>query len=108
MALLNWHRPPKLVPSDLVGEWHTTDPNFADRWFDIDPVLIDFETGNATVSTGFIKQVTAVPDGNRTLYTVSYSVDGTLNEVSFYYDPSDDGSIRFRHQESTVWKKQKE
>ena len=105
LALFSWHGPQKSVPSDLVGEWRTTDSNFSDRWFDIDSVLIDFGTGGATVSTGFIKEVKSVPDGNRTLYTISYSVDGVPNEVSFYHDTSD-GTIRFLHQENIIWKKQ--
>src|SRR5258708_18436450 len=78
--------PKKQVPKELVGEWHTTDPNYAARTFEIDSVCINFTTGGGTVSTGFIKEVKEVPEGSRTLYTISYTVDDTPNEVSFYYD----------------------
>ena len=106
-----WRVPHRRIPDELVGEWHTTDPNYADRWFEIDPVCINFVTGRGSVSTGFIKEVKAVPEGGRTLYTISYSVDGTANEVSFYYETyyqtTKDKVIRFKHQEKTIWIKDK-
>ena len=102
ISLFNWHAPEKHIPDELVGKWETTDPNYSDRWFDIDSVLIDFGTGGATVSTGFIKEVKAVSEGNRTRYTITYLEDRAPKEVSFYYDNE---GIRFQHQESTIWKK---
>jgi hypothetical protein len=100
-----WRAPNKQIPKELVGEWHTTDPNYADRSFEIDTVCIIFTTGGGTVSTGFIKEVKEVPEGNRTLYTISYVVDDAPNEVSLYYDPNKGKIIRFKNQEKTVWKK---
>jgi hypothetical protein len=106
IALFSWHPPDKHVPDDLVGKWETTDPNYSDRWFDIDSVLIDFGTGDATVSTGFIKEVKAFSEGNRIRYTITYLEDRAPKDVSFYYDSGDNGTIRFQHQESTIWKKE--
>jgi hypothetical protein len=105
IALFNWRPPDKHVPDELVGQWHTADPNYSDRWFDIDPVLIDFGTGGATVSTGFIKEVKAVSEGNRIRYTITYLENRAPKEVSLYYDSGDGGTVRFQHQESTIWKK---
>jgi len=106
-----WRVPNRRIPDELVGEWRTTDPNYADRWFEIDPVCISFVTGTGSISTGFIKEVKAVPEGGRTLYTISYSVDGTANKVSFYYETyretAKDKVIRFKHQEKTSWIKDK-
>jgi hypothetical protein len=102
-----WRTPHKQVPQELVGEWHTTDPNYADRTFEIDSICINFTTGGGTVSTGFIKEVKEVPEGSRTLYTISYTVDDTPNQVSFYYDPNKGKSIRFKNQEHVVWTKGK-
>jgi hypothetical protein len=107
ILLLAWvsRTPHKQVPQELVGEWHTTDPNYADRTLEIDSTCINFTTGGGTVSTGFIKEVKEVPEGSRTLYTISYTVDETPSEVSFYYDPNKRKSIRFKNQEKTVWTK---
>jgi len=102
-----WRARHRQIPDELVGEWHTTDPNYSDRWFEIDSVCINFGTGRGSVSTGFIKEVKAVPEAGKTLYTISYSVDGTANEVSFYYEPGRDKVIRFKHQENTIWIKDK-
>jgi hypothetical protein len=108
LATWIWRAPHKQVPKELVGEWHTTDPNYADRSFEIDSVCITFTTGGGTVSTGFIKEVKEVPEGSRTLFTISYTVDDAPNEVSFYYDPNKDNIIRFKNQEKVVWKKDKD
>jgi hypothetical protein len=100
-----WRAPNKKIPNELVGEWHTTDPDYADRSFEIDSVCITFTTGGGTVSTGFIKEVKEAPEGSRMLYTISYIVDDAPNEVSFYYDPNKGKVIRFKNQEKIVWKK---
>jgi hypothetical protein len=93
------------VPDHLLGEWHTSDPNYSDRFFEITQVSISFTTGGATVSTGVIKEIKVVPEGTRTLYTVVYDLEGTRNEVSFYYETgSAKGDvIRFKNQQNTIW-----
>ena len=105
LAILNWRAPNKKVPTELVGEWHTTAPNYADRTFELDPVCISFTTGDGTISVGFIKEVKEVPEGSRILYTISYTVDDTPNEVSFYYDVNNEKSLCFKNQEKVIWRK---
>jgi len=105
LAAWIWRAPNKHVPKELVGEWHTTDPNYADRTFELDPVCITFTTGGDTVSVGFIKEVKEVAEGSRILYTISYTVDDTPNEVSFYYDLNKGKVIWFKNQERVVWRK---
>jgi len=100
--------PNRQVPKELVGEWHTTDANYADRTFELDPVCITFTTGDDTVSVGFIKEVKEVPEAGYILYTISYTVDDATNEVSFYYDMSKGNVIWFRNQERVVWRKDKD
>ena len=100
-------RPSKLhVPEDLIGEWHTPNAKYADCSFEINPVSISFGTGEGTVTTGVIKKVSAVQQGARTLYTIRYTTDGTVNQVSFYYEMANkDRVIRFRNQEGIAWTK---
>jgi len=101
-----WRPSKSLVPDDLIGEWHTSNANYADRSFEIDPVSVSFGTGEGTVTTGFIKKVSAVQEGSRTLYTISYTMDESVNEVSFYYEiAKKDRVIRFRNQEGIRWTK---
>jgi hypothetical protein len=108
LAAWVWPSSNKQVPKELMGEWHTTDPNYADRSFEINSVCINFTTGGGKVSTGFIKEVKEVSEGSLTLYTISYTVDDAPNEVSFYYDQSKGKVIRFKNQEKIVWKKDQE
>lgn len=100
-----WRPADTLVPDDLVGEWHTSNANYSDRSFEIAPVSISFGTGQGTVTTGFIKKVSAVPQGARTLYTISYTTDETVNQVSFYYETVKGKVIRFTNRESVAWTK---
>lgn len=114
ILLVFFSRAPKRdVPDDLLGEWQTSDPYYSDRSFEITPVSISFTTGGGTVSTGVIKEVKSASEGNRTLYTVVYDVDGTRNEVSFYYEMGSPNGpkapsvaiIRLKNQQKTVWTK---
>jgi hypothetical protein len=107
LVLLAWQPPNRNVPGQLVGEWHTEDPNYRDRSFEIDLVSISFGTGEGKVTTGFIDNVKEVREGVRVLYTISYTQDDVPTEVSFYYDVAKGEVIRFKNQESVVWTKDK-
>lgn len=109
LAVLTYQDPThKRLPDALVGEWRTTDALYADRALILDQVCITFTTGQSktgenTLSVGFIKDVKQISQGNRTLYTVSYTVDDVPNQVTFYYDAST--GISFKNQDRIVWKK---
>jgi hypothetical protein len=103
MAISTRQAPRKHLPVELLGKWHTTDPSYADRTFELDSVCITFGTGPGIVSVGLIKDVNEIPEGNRTLYTVSYIVDDSPNEVSFYYNSN--SGLWFKNQEKIVWRK---
>ena len=104
VAAWMWQTPArKHLPEELWGEWRTTDPSYADRAFELDNVCINFTTGEGTISVGFVKDVKEISEGNRTLYTVSYTVDDAPNEVSFYYEPNN--GLWFKNQEKVVWKR---
>ena len=99
-----WRPANTLLPNELIGEWHTSNAIYSDRSFEIDPVSIRFGTGGGTVSTGFIKKVSAVQQGARTVYTISYQTDESVNKVVFYYETAK-GVIHFRNQEDIAWTK---
>jgi hypothetical protein len=100
-----WQSADTLVPVELIGEWHTSNAIYSDRSFEIDPVSISFGTGGGTVTTGFIRKVSAVQQGARTLYTISYQTDESVNEVCLYYETAEGKVIHFRNQESIAWTK---
>ena len=86
-----------------MGEWHTSNAIYSDRSFGIDPVSIRFGTGGGTVTTGFIRKVSAVRQGARTLYTISYQTAESVNKVYLYYETAEGKVIHFRHQETIAW-----
>jgi hypothetical protein len=105
LAFWVWRSANTLVPDELIGEWHTSNAIYADRSFEIDPVSISFGTGGGTVTTGFIRKVSTVQQGARTLYTISYQTDESVNEVCLYYETAEGKVIHFRNQESIAWTK---
>jgi len=107
LVLFAWQPPNRDVPGQLVGEWHTEDPNYYGRSFEINLVSISFGTGEGKVTTGFINNIKEVREGVRVLYTISYTQDDVPSEVSFYYDVAKGEVIRFKNQEKVVWTKDK-
>ena len=107
LTAIYWRPPNKIVPEQLVGEWRTSNSKYSDRQLDITYASISFTTGNGTVSTGFIKEIKTVQEGARTLYTVVYDLEGTPNELSFYYEigKTNVGVIRFKNQQEMTWTK---
>lgn len=101
----HWRVHHPAVPDEIVGTWTTNNGPHAGRTFEIGPETVNFGTGQGRVSTGFIYNVQAIPDGAKVLYTLSYTVNGSREHVSFYYDRFGDKTIRFRHQDHAVWVK---
>jgi hypothetical protein len=91
------------VPGELVGTWRADEKEHAEHPFEISYSTVNFGTAAGAVSTGFIKDVRSEEQDGKTLYTIFYSVDGTDEQVSFYY--AGDHTIRFKGQEKVVWKK---
>ena len=106
LVIWTWRAPRKRVSGELVGKWHTTASAYADRTFELDNVCITFTTGEGTISVGFIQDLKEIPAALGTLYTVSYTVDGAPNVVSFYYSRHDQ-TLWFKNQDKIIWKKDK-
>jgi hypothetical protein len=109
-VFLLWQHWPKSrnVPDELVGVWKSSDPQYADRSFEIGLVSISFGTGEGRSHTGFIEKVDGASDGGGTVYTISYKEDGVKNQFSFYYSEQKGKTIVFRNQPSIAWTKVKE
>ena len=93
------------IPDAFVGIWKTTAPNYAGRFFQITKDVVVFSIGDEQTDMHPITNVEFLREEGRSLYTISYlSHEGQEHEFSFYYDPADDGLIRFKNQQDMVWK----
>jgi hypothetical protein len=95
------------IPVELRGVWKTDEANHSDRFLDLSLVSVSFGTGNGTVSTGFIRNVAIVPQGPRTLYTITYRDEEGDRELSFIYQP-DSATLQIKNQSRVVWRKRQD
>ena len=96
------------VPDDLIGVWETTAPTYADRFFEIKTDEIIFGTVEEKFDTYPITKIKIEKDreGQGTLYIICYkNIAGQEYKFSFYYDPANQGTIRFKNQKEMVWTK---
>jgi hypothetical protein len=100
-------RRPTLLPDELVGVWMTSDPRYQDRFLDISKVTIIFGTGKDNIDTYFISNVEKTVQDKAILYTVHFhNPKGLEDKVSFYYDPQNGNTIRFKNQKQIAWTNQ--
>ena len=96
------------VPNDLIGVWETTAPAYADRIFEIKADEIIFGTGEEKFDTYPIKKIKIEKDRReqKALYIIYYrNVERQEYKFSFYYDPANQGTIRFKNEKQMVWTK---
>jgi hypothetical protein len=96
------------VPENLIGVWETTFPNYADRFFEIRSNEILFGTGEGKFDTYPITKIKMEKDreGQKNLYLICYkNIEGKMYKFFFYYDPANQGTIRFKNQREMVWTK---
>ncbi len=101
-----WRR--AAVPEDLIGVWRTTAPAYADRFFEIKTDEVIFGTGEEKFDTYPITKIKIEKDNKEqgTLYIICYkNIEGQEYKFSFYYDPANQGMIRFKNQQEMVWTK---
>src|SRR5574341_1493240 len=91
----------KTVPEELIGVWKTQAPDYADRFLELTRDSIRFGTGGDEFYVRSIVGVEKVLEDGSTLYTVFY-IDPADPEkyqykVAFYYDPGNQGVIRYKN-----------
>lgn len=99
----------KTVPSELIGVWKTQAPDYADRFLELTRDSIRFGTGGDEFYVRSIVGVEKALEDGSTLYTVFY-IDPADPEkyqykVAFYYDPGNQGVIRYKNRTDIVWTK---
>jgi hypothetical protein len=96
------------VPENLIGVWETTSPDYADRFVEIRSNEILFGTGEGKFDTYPITKIKIEKDRQEqtTLYLICYkNIEGKVYKFFFYYDPANQGTIRFKNQKEMVWTK---
>lgn len=97
------------MPDHLIGIWVTTHPKYQDRYFEF--------TSDATMVVGKgdgledvypIENIEASPQNALTRYTVTYLSEGEEYHFHFFYDPFEDGMIRFVNQEGLNWTREEQ
>lgn len=96
------------VPDNLLGVWKTTHPKYADRFFEIKNDLIIFGQGDGKSEFHAFADIESTREGKQIFYTIIHiNHHGQRFTFSFYYDPTDGGTIRFKNQKQIVWTKER-
>ncbi len=90
-------------PDELIGSWTTTAPGYEDKVLLITKKGVAFNAGEGAVEGQAVRQLEAIPDGDRTLYTIVYGTSQSNEQVlSFHYHPHKH-TITFKTQSHLVW-----
>ncbi|MGH7273199.1 MAG: hypothetical protein ACREIQ_01905 [Nitrospiria bacterium] len=92
----------------LLGTWKTPAPAYSDRFLELTRGLIILGTGEGNVAVHPIKNIEKVHEDEDTLYTLTYvNREGKEYNFSFYYNPRNEGVIRFKNQKQIEWTKER-
>ncbi|UCF92817.1 MAG: hypothetical protein JSW39_01275 [Desulfobacterales bacterium] len=92
------------LPHGVWGHWETTDSRYQDRFFEVSHATLAFGTGRGGVERYSIAGVEKASEGNGSHYTIHYNdEEGSDYKISFYYDPTNGGAIRFKNQKQIRW-----
>ena len=95
------------LPQEVMGHWETETPKYAGFSFELREKTITFRDLNAEngIESNTIEKRTKERDNKKNIfYVVHYkNKEGLELKHAFYYDPSGDGEIRLKNQETVVW-----
>ena len=95
-------------PENLIGTWTTSEQKYIDRFFELTPNSITYGIGKKKINVYNISNVEKDVQNNTVLYTIEYhNSNGVRYTRSFYYDPTKDGTIKFKSQKDIPWTKNK-
>ncbi len=96
------------VPDHLLGVWTTSAPRYADRYIEIRNDMIIFGTGGDAFELHALTDINEVREGEAIVYTITHlNHFGQAYTLSFYYEPTSDGIIRFKNQREIAWTKER-
>jgi hypothetical protein len=95
------------VPEHLLGVWTTPHPKYADRYFELRNDAIIFGHGGENFEVHALEDVDQTREEGSILYTITHlNHHGQRFTFAFYYDPANNGAIRFKNQKDIVWTKE--
>jgi len=97
------------IPEHLLGVWTTAHPKYADRYFEIRNDGLILGQGGEDFVLYPIVDIDESHEGGSTLYTIVHlNHEGQRFTFAFYYDPANNGMLRFKNQQNIVWTKEKQ
>lgn len=98
----------KTIPDALLGVWKTSEPKYANRFFELKKDVIIFATGENNTDTYSVASVEQAHDEEGLLYNIHYlNLAGQQSTFSIYYAPTNHGVIRFKNQKHFTWTKER-
>lgn len=97
----------KKIPDELLGEWMTTEPRYADCVLKFTDGLIIFGNGQDYLSVNYIVDIKKVCKDQIILYTIRYENASGLKytfPVLFGFK-NKEGVLRFKNQDHIIWTK---
>lgn len=92
------------IPDVLLGVWKTSEPKYADRFFELKKDEIIFGIGGDEANTYRVASVEKTHDEEGLLYNIFYlNPEGQQYTFSIYFDPRNQGVIRFKNQKQFIW-----
>lgn len=96
------------IPEELLGIWETSEPKYEGTYFELGLNTLTFKDIEGKIVDYMITSIKRKKSkGNDWYeYTLKYkSLETKKMEFSFYHDPAEDGTLRFKNQELVVWHK---
>lgn len=105
-AILFFPRQQPKFSDNLFGTWTTSEQKYTDRFFELSQNTVTFGIGKNKTNVYNISKIEKVVQDNEVLYTIKYhSSDGVQYSLSFYYDATNGGVIKFKNQKHILWTK---
>jgi len=89
-------------PDELIGSWTTTAPGYEDKVLLITKNGLAFNTGEGAEGQA-VRQLEAIPDGPRTLYTIVYGTSRSDEQVLSFHYHTREQTLTFKNQKHLVW-----
>jgi hypothetical protein len=94
---------PISCPDELIGSWRTAAPGYEDGTLMITKKAVVFSVGADTIDAQAVRRLEAIPDGNRTLYTIVYGNSRSDEQILSFYYHTRKQTITFKNQSHLVW-----
>ena len=98
---------PVVVPRELIGVWKTDDPRYVDRYFELTVDTITLAMGEDGKKSYPVQKLEKRSDTPGISYALTYRnpIEDVVDTLSFDYEPTEGGAIRFKNQRDLVWRK---